>query len=265
MNIENFSKIIPDNKPENKIEKPVIKEGVDFVFDAKPELAQIGTKEQYSEYLDTIFPESVIKNIVYHGSPNEFDSFKNKETLKDFGIYFGNIFSHYHDDEHIKYQKIAVLNIRDPRIIGAWLSPENTEAPNNENIALGSADANNIKKFYNIDKEDGIIQLGHFHGNESFDYDLSENLYNTTAQKLITKLDSSINDMDDFFNKYEDDYKAQLELNDKMKSEVLANMGDYSNLLQEVVVFEPEQIHTLGSNDDLESFKKFIDRIKNLV
>ena len=48
--MEKFPNIIP----ENKIEKPRIKEGVDFVFEQNPELLSIGTPEQYSKYLDTI-------------------------------------------------------------------------------------------------------------------------------------------------------------------------------------------------------------------
>ena len=52
--------------PENNI-----KEGVDFIFEQNLELVKIGTKEQYSEYLDSIFPESKVRDIVYHGSPDK--------------------------------------------------------------------------------------------------------------------------------------------------------------------------------------------------
>lgn len=44
------------------------KPGVDELFSSNPELASIGTPEQYSQYLDTIFPDSKVKDIVYHGS-----------------------------------------------------------------------------------------------------------------------------------------------------------------------------------------------------
>jgi hypothetical protein len=43
------------------------KEGVSELFDSTPELASIGTPQQYSAYLDTIFPGSTVKDIVYHG------------------------------------------------------------------------------------------------------------------------------------------------------------------------------------------------------
>jgi len=65
---------LPKNTPpiiegrENNIEKSHVKDGVDFVFEQHPELAEIGTKEQYSEYLKTVFPESKVKDIVYHGT-----------------------------------------------------------------------------------------------------------------------------------------------------------------------------------------------------
>jgi hypothetical protein len=38
-----------------------IKPGVEELFESNPELASIGTQEQYSQYLDTIFPDSKVK------------------------------------------------------------------------------------------------------------------------------------------------------------------------------------------------------------
>lgn len=67
-------------KEENKIEKPQIKEGVDLIFKQNPELANIGTMEQYSEYLDTIFPGSKVKDIFYHAGHNKFLEFKDPSS-----------------------------------------------------------------------------------------------------------------------------------------------------------------------------------------
>jgi len=67
----------PKTNQENKVEKPKIKMGVDFVFEQKPELMQIGTKEKYLEYLNTIFPDSKIKDIVYHGGEGSINEFVN--------------------------------------------------------------------------------------------------------------------------------------------------------------------------------------------
>jgi hypothetical protein len=76
----------------NKLEVPIatvnenitsnetnIKLGVQELFNSNPELANTGTPQQYSNYLATIFPDSKIKDIVYHGSFYTFDKFS-KET-----------------------------------------------------------------------------------------------------------------------------------------------------------------------------------------
>jgi hypothetical protein len=44
-------------------------------------------QQLYSQYLDTIFPDSKVKDIVYHGTNTKFDTF-NKSNLPDSGIYF---------------------------------------------------------------------------------------------------------------------------------------------------------------------------------
>lgn len=61
-----------------------IKNGVKELFNENSELASIGTEQQYSEYLDTIFPDSKVKDIVYHGSDTQFEDF-----LEDNLNYFG--------------------------------------------------------------------------------------------------------------------------------------------------------------------------------
>ena len=45
-----------------------VKEGVKELFNSNPELSNIGTQEQYSQYLDTVFPDSKVKDIVYRGA-----------------------------------------------------------------------------------------------------------------------------------------------------------------------------------------------------
>jgi hypothetical protein len=91
--------IEPKVKSDN-IDTPVIKEGVSELFESNPELANIGTQEQYSQYLDTIFPDSKVKDIVVHLSrvPN-IEKFKiNDNTQGNFinsqvlgsGVYFAS-------------------------------------------------------------------------------------------------------------------------------------------------------------------------------
>src|SRR5690606_18504262 len=72
-----------------------IKEGVSELFKENPELANIGTKQQYSQYLESVFPDSKVKDIVYHGTGNydKIEKFKGRtyftekftaETYADF-------------------------------------------------------------------------------------------------------------------------------------------------------------------------------------
>ncbi|MCF7833757.1 MAG: hypothetical protein K9L98_00285 [Candidatus Pacebacteria bacterium] len=72
-----------NNQENGTKKKEVVKEGVDFVFQQNPELANIGTIEQYSKYIDTIFPESKLKDIVYHGTKTYEDLIKHGFS-KDF-------------------------------------------------------------------------------------------------------------------------------------------------------------------------------------
>ena len=50
---------------------------VQELYNSIPELAKLGTVEQYATYLNTIFPNSKLKDILYHGSRNadRFDNF----------------------------------------------------------------------------------------------------------------------------------------------------------------------------------------------
>ncbi len=64
----------------NKI--PIIKDGVDFVFEQNPELSKIGTKEQYSQYIDSIFPETKINKIVFQERVYDLDQRKNDKLIK---------------------------------------------------------------------------------------------------------------------------------------------------------------------------------------
>lgn len=82
--------IIESNEPKfvEPVTKPIetvesveteIKEGVSEAFNNNPELSKIGTEQEYSKYLDTIFPESKYKNIVYRGGNITKEEFEESE------------------------------------------------------------------------------------------------------------------------------------------------------------------------------------------
>jgi hypothetical protein len=165
----------------NKIVK-----GVDFVFEQNPNLSSIGTPEQYSEYLETIFPDSSVKDIVWHGSRYTFDEFKKTNVnllglsnllgLKlNRGTYFSN------NIEHAKF-----FTVGKGKIYAAKIELKSPYFPKFDTV------------FYNQKKGDGFI----------------------------------------FKN-----------LND-------ANIG----IINQYAVFEPTQIHILGSELDQKKFKEYISK-----
>ena len=65
------------------------RKGIDFVFEQNPELSKFGSKEQYLNYIEQIFPQSNFKEVVYHGSPvNTIEKFNEKRKEDHVGIYF---------------------------------------------------------------------------------------------------------------------------------------------------------------------------------
>ena len=57
------------------IERSVENLEVIEIFDATPELSEIGTEQDYVKYIQSIFPKSQVKDILYHGTYQEFDRF----------------------------------------------------------------------------------------------------------------------------------------------------------------------------------------------
>ena len=69
------SKLWNQGSDSKKADIGSIKQGVKELFDFVSELSKIGSAQQYSKYLDTIFPDSKVRDVVYHGSFNRFDDF----------------------------------------------------------------------------------------------------------------------------------------------------------------------------------------------
>jgi len=170
-------------------EKLPIKEGVGFVFEQNPELAKIGTPEEYSQYIEIIFPESKVKEILYHGtiSENKIEKFDNNYEYNRKGVtYLGDLkqAQGYKDaDKGNIYGAIVDLKnpyVQKPLPEDAW--------------ATDQLEKEHLSSFRELGY-DGIVGDGIF--------------------------------------------------------------GD-----RERVVFEPEQIHILGSEKDIQGFKEFADKIK---
>lgn len=190
--------------PENKI-----KEGVDFVFEQNPELAKIGTKEQYSEYLETIFPESSMKDIVYHGTSSKFD------------------------EEKFDKSKLGTSTDNVTNKLGFYFVPERLVA-------------NSFIKGRKFKWKDGKIEVN--------------NPLNAKVYSTLLKISNPETIEGETFKKAAE---ANILPPLKLDGDSLIITPQTKNIVPEFsvtnyVVFDPDQIHILGSKKDIENFRNFV-------
>ena len=226
------------------------------VFNENPELSKIGTVEQYASYLDTIFPDSQVKDIVYHGTNEKFDKFdKNKlgtktvnETNK-LGFYFstrriaeifnGNFnlsdFLFIRDNEEKSTEFFEKLQTRYGReqaikIYKELISLTNDSTGLHSLSKLDAPDSRiisvllNIKNPFYIEGIDfiGMTRKGGFEGTK-------------LIKNKIKNKDSII------IKKATEEFAGEDEVQD-----------------DNYIVFEPEQIHIVSSKADIQGFKDFM-------
>jgi hypothetical protein len=173
-------------------------QAINDVFKANPELSNIGSIEQYTEHLNAIFPDSKVKDIVYHGS-------KTKKSTEIF--------------------------------------VETSIGANNK--VLGAGKGFYFTKDINYSKTYGettfsIINIKNPTDFNSASYDTEQEL-ESAVNKLNEKGDGVIDSRENFYYPKGDE-KVKLSLS-----------PDY-------IVFKPEQIHILGSKEDVEKFKSFVNK-----
>lgn len=202
------------------LEKAPTKEGVDFVFEQNPELANIGNKEQYSNYLDTIFPDSKFKEIAYHNSNAEFknEGFKpmkpNFDTLNSIEGVYNFSTNRQFTERYGTNTYVTILDIRNPI----------------EDTSSGEY----------VD---------------DMDRPLSEALYKigkpVEENPFAPEYDAALKDTDAVINRISgEDY---IESHPRTGREV----GIPPQTI--VSVFHKDQIHILGSISDMQKFKEFVE------
>lgn len=197
VSMENFSF---NSHKEQKEKTPPVRDGVSFVFEQHPELADIGTMEQYSQYLDTIFPESKVKDVVYHGTNEKFDKFDKSKIGSS-------------------VDKIVKTKLGNP-FNGFYFAP--TQNWINESSKIYGEWKNKISVILNIKKP-----------------------YKNLTFQLEKQLGYSSNMQHGVVSPIKRENDGLLLFND-----------DGTN--QQIIVFEPEQIHILGSQSDIEKFKNYV-------
>jgi hypothetical protein len=216
--MNSLSSILEENLPEE------IRPGVTEVFESNPELASIGTQEEYSQYLNTIFPDSKVKDIVYRGE-NEKQYKGEKEyhysPIKDATIGYGN--SH-----------AALLNTINPFEAKIQRDTQN-KIPNEFDSVLN----------YNPK----TIDLSMVKMSDRFDF------FEKKYPRKEEETDREYNNRRRAFavnGVFNEEY-----LKGNEHGIVHSTIG---NVLPEIKVSKPEQIHILGSKQDIEGFKEFVSK-----
>jgi hypothetical protein len=143
---------VPQPFYETKLGSPTqsknIKPGVEELFESNPELASVGTLEQYSQYLDTIFPDSKVKDIVYRGGSLGVNQPENIEAFTTSKVY-----AEYRAQENNTQVYPAILNIKDSKLV------------NKKETRTLSLDRDELqyKDYGFTDNKDQTKQLGNFY------------------------------------------------------------------------------------------------------
>lgn len=182
--------------------------GVNDVFKENEELFKIGTQQQYSQYLDTIFPDSKVKEIVYHSTKNKELNIVSKR-IDTSSFWFGtknNIKIGFYSSTNKEYSQSFITDI-----------DEKTEKPilNGNTFSL----LVNIKNPFYVNSIDN------------------------NGIQIVGLTEEQKEELDEY------GYDGLLDLDEKYVTE-------------DVVSFEPEQIHILGSKQDTEGFKKYVDELQ---
>jgi hypothetical protein len=306
-------------KEVNEVEKIQIKEGVDFVFEQYPDLLNIGTKEEYSQYLETIFPESKTRDILYHGTRNNFESFS-KEYLgtntgspsafngfffassKETSLsYIGKQVTEY-NQEYLNYRnQYKILMLENEEKQKAAYEQLNTLWDRRKSLLnkiIDSVKGIDVKKFYEakaaeldslreqekelweknylLDKTlGGYAKLVGREVEEFYDTSIKPDENTRILAVLLDIKNPGIHD--DENQGYRQETYNNRTLQDKSEGKdgsVIKNTKDFSIFVSKpalfgkkeikedtdvYVVYEPDQIHILGSKSDIEKFKEFVD------
>lgn len=307
-------------KKENRLEEKSIKEGVSFVYEQNPALKEIGTTEQYSEYVDSIFPDSTVKNILYHGTRNEFDEFSKEFLGKNTGSpsafngfffassvetslsYIGKQKTEY-SKEYLDYlhQYSDIMKENDHKIkeieketgviykrtrsilkkIADFVTNENTKKKYEDKISeldkIREEQKELWEKHYMLDKTLGGYADSVGRPVEEF-YDTYIEADEGT-RVLAVVLDMKNPGLHDDKNQgYRAETYNNRTLADKVEGRdgtIISNTKDFSIFVSRpalfgrkeikentdvYVVYEPKQVHILGSQKDQEEFKEFVEK-----
>jgi hypothetical protein len=202
----------------------------------------------YSQYLDSIFPDSKVKDIVYHGTKQKFEKFgtkygfftSSKATAESYTLY-----------EEEKFIDLNFIKERLEEDLSTGLEPDGETPLSKEYLEEARKKLEQVNK--DLEKQVPVLSI-------------ALNIKNPKYVKEYAKYDN-------VSEQYEEFYKAEKEGFDSaiveealdavgipgMKVINIANIDLAEKYVGKIyTVFEPEQIHILGNENDVQRFRQFV-------
>jgi hypothetical protein len=241
------------------------------VYDTNPELASIGTAKQYSDYINSIFPKSQIKNIVYHASLVEYDKFKSQfpkgAKVPDF---FGGFISqdmgsgfYFADKKNIKNWANQKTELNSLLTYNDELSYFK-KLDEKINDWASSATEEEKKKVISEIEDIAFKKYSGFNAYKNAEYEYFQKRFNfpkpdfekqkRNTSKVFPYIINvqSIKVVSDAHLAYMQSTPEALNENDSLIE------GSLDNIEQGVIWNYDNNIHRLGDKEDVEGFKKFV-------
>ena len=215
----------------NVPEKFDVTQALEEVLNENPELAAVGTAQQYADYLTSVFPETALKNIFYRGTPNpDMIEAEDLDPKKGTGAKNLGIGIYWTPDK----RKASTYATSKGKVLAAILNVKNFYitslesnwnrgylTPSNLTVSELTNGADTLISFKGLDRDTQVAQ--------------------ETGTSLI------------YIGRYEgprDEYG-------------LPGLQDFSKAMPtigELAVNSNEQVHILGSKKDLQGFKDFVSK-----
>lgn len=111
---EDIRKMIDKVKNVDLITESVM-DAIGFLYQNYPILSEIGSPQEYLQYINLIFPNSKVKEILYHGSNVEnIDKFRAGPGSFGTGVYLQTKHGQYHTGTFGKHVYSVIINTKQP-------------------------------------------------------------------------------------------------------------------------------------------------------
>lgn len=276
--------VIPETTEKVPTESLEVKPEVKEIFESNPELQSIGTVEQYSKYIDSIFPESKVKEVVYHGSMSKdieyFDKSKllSGEGANAFGqgFYFTkakNTARFYSDSLYANMYNPSKMDEGDALAYKSMTNEEREEIFTGKTYPVLINAKKPISWEESSNEKRGELKNGEYKENDSIiheskgftkihgDKEELEGLLFELSNNELAIEEGNLGDPEYILSP---EVKKELIIRNETIKLKLKSFNEFIHGETHFIVPDPEQIHILGSKLDSQGFKDFVGKNDNI-